>query len=261
MTSARKTRAARHPERTPPVRARRASPRALAAFGGIAALTAVAIVLAVVLSGGKSSAPNVPAVGTLENALPGATEVDALFSGIPQQGMRLGRASAPVTLIEYLDLQCPYCKEIETQVLPDFIERYVRTGKVKLVVRPLAFVGPDTVRGRKAMIAAARQDRAFNLAGLFYVNQGTENTGWLDDAMVARAAASIPRLQVHTLLDASESAATAKLAAQNDSLAKSDHVNATPTFMVGSSFGSEKTTLDAPSEAGLIAAVDSVLNP
>lgn len=261
MTSARKSRAARRAAPTPPrPGARRASPRALALVGGLVAVATVAIVLAVVLSGGKPSTPTAPAIGTLRNALPGAAEVNALFAGIPQKGMRLGRASAPVTMLEYLDLQCPYCKEIETNVLPDVIARFVRTGKAKLILRPLAFTGPDSVRGRDALIAASRQNRAFNFADLLYVNQGTENTGWLDDAMVAAAAASIPGMKVHVLLDERTNAGVSKLAAQYDSLARASHVDATPTFVTGSSFGGPKTTLTAPSAAALSAALEAELH-
>jgi protein-disulfide isomerase len=216
-----------------PSRRRQASPRALAIFGGLVAVATLAIVLGIVLSGGKSAGPNVPAVGSLANGVPGSTEVDAMFKGIPQQGMTLGSAVAPVTLVEYVDLQCPACKQAETELLPDLLARYVRTGKAKLVVRPLAFVGPDSVRGRDALLAAARQDRAFNFLQLLYVNQGTENTGWLSEEMVAQTAASIPGLRVHDLLTLRHDPGISKAAAQYDAIARAAKVNATPTFVVG----------------------------
>ena len=50
------------------------------------------------------------------------------------------------------------------------------------------------------MLAAAKQNKAFNFAQILYINQQTENTGWLTDDMVAQAAESIPGLNVHTLL-------------------------------------------------------------
>ena len=71
-----------------------------------------------------------------------------LFEGIPQHGNVLGYASAPVTMVEYVDLQCPYCRAFETEVMPTMIRRYVRTGKLKVEARPLAFIGPDSERGR-----------------------------------------------------------------------------------------------------------------
>src|SRR5438552_3801478 len=66
--------------------------------------------------------------------------------------------------------------------------------------RPIAFIGPDSSRGRSAALAAARQNRLFDFSQILYDNQGTENTGWLDDSMVTSAAASIPGLDVPALL-------------------------------------------------------------
>ena len=129
-----------------------------------------------------------------------------VFKGIPQQGNVLGKASAPVTMVEYVDLQCPVCRAFETEVMPTIIDRYVRTGKVKVEARTIAFIGPDSDRGRRAAIAASRQNRLFDFEQLLYANQGPENGGWLDDSMVTAAAKSIPGLDVQTLLDTRNSA-------------------------------------------------------
>ena len=86
-------------------------------------------------------------------------------------------------------------------------------------MEPWAFIGPDSIRGQAAELAAAQQNRAFNYAELLYDNQGAENTGWLNDNMVAAAAESIPGLQVHTLLDARSSAAVKAAQKQVDDLA------------------------------------------
>lgn len=54
--------------------------------------------------------------------------------------------------------------------------------------RIIAFIGPNSSVGRKAGIAAGNQDKLFNYMQILFDNQGKENTGWLDDAMVQRAA-------------------------------------------------------------------------
>ena len=62
---------------------------------------------------------------------------------------------------------------------------------MKVELRTLAFIGPDSARGRDALIAAGEQNKLFSFLQLLYTNQGTENTGWLDDDFVKAAAASI----------------------------------------------------------------------
>jgi len=53
----------------------------------------------------------------------------------------IGAAGAPVTLIEFTDYQCPFCKRFHERSWPELKARYVDTGKVRFVVRdlPLSF--------------------------------------------------------------------------------------------------------------------------
>jgi 2-hydroxychromene-2-carboxylate isomerase len=83
------------------------------------------------------------------------------------------------------------------------------------------------------MLAAAEQNRAFNFAGILYYNQGTENTGWLSDTMIAQAAASIPGLKVHQLLDARSAGSISTQAKALDDQMLADKVSGTPTLFVG----------------------------
>jgi protein-disulfide isomerase len=243
-------------------RQRTASPRVLAAAGGVVALAVVAVVFAVVLTGGKSgSVGTLPTSGSLASGLPGSRDVNTLLKGIPQSGLTLGSPTAPVTLVEYIDLQCPYCQQFETQVMPDIVQRYVRTGKVKVEARVLDFIGPDSSRGRNAMIAAGQQGKAFNFAQVLYDNQGTENTGWLSDAVVADAAKSIPGLNPQQLFADRKSAAVAKLGSTLDQKATADGVNGTPTLFVGRS-GAKGTQvpLQSPQDSqSVVRALNSAL--
>ena len=47
----------------------------------------------------------------------------------------LGKADAPVTMIEYASLSCPHCREFHEKTLPQIKEKYIDTGKVKLIFR------------------------------------------------------------------------------------------------------------------------------
>jgi protein-disulfide isomerase len=233
----------------PPRTARRqASPRVLLAAAGVAVLVVVAIVLAVVLTRGSSGSSG--ATGTL----PEATDVQALLRGIPQHGNVLGSPSARATMIEYVDLQCPYCRQFETEAMPTIVERFVRPGKVKVELRPLAFIGPDSERGRAAAIAAARQNKLFDFAQLLYDNQGTENTGWLSDAMVASAASSIPGLDVAKLQRDKNDASVADAAKKFDEEATAAGVHSTPTILVGRTGSTPKlVNMSSPTDEQAVA--------
>jgi protein-disulfide isomerase len=248
----------------PPVRTRgerRASPRVL-----VGALVAVVLIGAVVgialaVSGGlsSSSTTTVAQTGSLTGALPGAAQVAAVYRGIPQQGNVLGSPEAPVTMVEYVDLQCPYCRSFELDAMPALVKTYVRTGKLKIEQRLLAFIGPDSVRGRLAAISAGDQNRLFGMTGLLYFHQGAENTGWLSDKLVAAAAASIPGADVPALLAGADSAQ--ERAAASVELAKADSISSTPTILVGKTGETpEQVTLsDASDGSPVAAAIDRAL--
>jgi protein-disulfide isomerase len=53
----------------------------------------------------------------------------------------LGRSDAPVTIVEFSDFQCPFCRKFWSDTLPQIKKEYIDTGKAKLVYRdfPLDF--------------------------------------------------------------------------------------------------------------------------
>jgi protein-disulfide isomerase len=244
-----------------PRRGRQANPKVLAIVGAVVVLAAVGIGLALALGGGSKASNNYPAIGTLKNALPGASDVQTLFKGIPQKGLTLGNPKAPVTMVEYIDLQCPFCQQFETQVMPGIISKYIRTGKVKIEARILDFLGPDSSRGRNAMIAAATQNRAYNFSEILYYNQGTENTGWLSDAMVGEAASSIPGVRVHAILNLVSSSSVSKQGTTFDAQGAADKVSGTPTLFAGKTGTKGKLIpLKSPTDSqSVVTALDAAL--
>ena len=259
MPSGKQSKRQRRAARTgpPPVqrkgRRRQVSRRTLLTAAAVIVLAAIGLTLGVVLNAGSSKA-STPARGSLVNALPGAPDVQRLLQGIPQSGNVLGSRSAPVTVVEYVDLQCPYCQQFETQAMPALIGQYVRTGKVKIEARPIAFIGPDSQRGRAAAIAAGEQNKLFNLAQVLYLNQGSENTGWLNDQMIESAAASIPGLDVPQLLSTRSSATVNTRADAFDKQAVADNVQATPTILVGKTGGTLRpVALKSPTDGQSVA--------
>jgi protein-disulfide isomerase len=234
----------------PPVRSkggrgvRQASPRALAIGGGVVLVVIIAIVLGVVLSsGGGSSAlvstSDISGLGTTGSssspvALPGSADANKLFKGIPQNGLTLGDPNAPVHMQMFVDVQCPFCQDYETTKLPTIIDKYVRTGKVQLTLKPWAFLGPQSFTGRLGLIAASFQNKGFQYAKVLYDNQGQEESGWLNGQMMANIAASVDGLNLPRWQADTNSSAPKTIANQVDALVKSNgKVVGTPTVFVG----------------------------
>jgi protein-disulfide isomerase len=155
--------------------ARRRGAWLLAAAAGVAA---IAVALAVTLSSSSSKEPTkVPVTGA-----------SSLFAGIPEHGGVLGDPKAPLTVTEYLDLQCPVCRQASASTLPALLRDYVRTGKVKLEARTLHFIGPDSTRAARVAAGAERQGKLWPFLETFYANQGEENSGYATDAFLRRVA-------------------------------------------------------------------------
>ena len=59
----------------------------------------------------------------------------------PLAEIAVGRADAPVTLIKYMSLTCPYCRQFQLTTYPELKRRYIDTGKVRLILRefPIGF--------------------------------------------------------------------------------------------------------------------------
>ncbi|MEA2382400.1 MAG: hypothetical protein QOH72_2371 [Solirubrobacteraceae bacterium] len=225
--------------------------RRLSRLGAVLAAAAaiVAVLVAVSASGsGTKTASRTAVAGTSQTA--------ATLSGIPQHGLTLGSAKAPVRVIEFADLQCPFCRDYSLSSMPQLIRDYVRPGKVRMEFRSLAFIGPDSVSAARVAQAAAQQNKLWNFVDLAYHNQGKENSGWATDAVLRRLAGAVPGLDVNRAFAARDSAAvTAQLNAAN-ALANAKGVQSTPTFLV--SRGSSLKAVDA---AGLPAAIKAAGGP
>lgn len=216
------------------------------------AAAAAALVAALELTSGTTAARAAPVTG--------AARVGALLSGIPQQGTVLGSRTAPVTLVEFADPQCPYCGMWERDALPTIIGGYVRPGKVRIVFEGMTFVGPDSEIALRTALAAADQNRFWNVLELLYENQGTENTGWVTDSLLRGIGAAVPGLDTGRMLSERNSASVAAALAQASTSASNARVTSTPTFLVGRTGGAMRpapvTSLTA---SALTPALDAAL--
>jgi protein-disulfide isomerase len=173
---------------------------------------------------------------TQAKSLRGEASLDERFRGIPQNGSILGRRDAPFTLVEFADLQCPFCAQFDREVLPAVIERFVRRGRLWLDLRPVSFLGPDSSTGAAATVAAGMQDRMWQFADLFYRNQGVENSGYATPAFLGRLA-NAAGLDFDRWQRQSNSRRLVAVLDRNARQAQTARVAGTPSFRVGPTGG------------------------
>ena len=150
----------------------------------------------------------------------------------------IGSASAPVTIVEWADYQCPACKSFEFNALPQIVKDYVDTGKVKIVFLDFAFLGNDSITG--AMYGRAiwklYPDKYLAWRTAMYTAQDQEGDQGFGNA------ASIDKLNATiTGVDATKVAADVKAnAAAYQAMMDADKaegqkagVNSTPSIVIG----------------------------
>lgn len=81
----------------------------------------------------------------------------------------LGDPNAPVEMIEYVSMTCPHCADFHNDKLPALKEKYIETGKVKLIVRDFPF---DRLGAMAAMMArCGNPDRYFQFVDVLFKQQ------------------------------------------------------------------------------------------
>lgn len=220
----------RRPERLGAEGAKQRRRRQLVRLGAVAAASVVLVVAAILIA--RSGADEPSAGATDSSGVVGAAETTAMLDGIPQSGGVLGARGARVTLVEYADLQCPFCRDYALAVVPTLVDRYVRPGKVRLEVRLLRFLGPDSDRAARAAVVAGRKRRQWNFIDLFYRNQGDEGSGYATDEFVRRLGAAIPGIDSAALIaDAGAPEVERELVAA-EAAAEASKIESTPTFEI-----------------------------
>jgi len=224
-------------------------------LGSVVAVAVIVVVVLVLVSQGSKPKSN----ASSGVSVAGISETRAMLRGIAQNGTSLGDPKAPHVLTEFADLQCPFCRDYTLNVLPQIIQRYVRTGKLRLELRLQRFIGPDSDRAGRAAQAAATRDRMWNFVELVYRNQGAENSGYVTDDYLSRiaTAAGVPAKLV---LDAITTQAMSKPLIAAEAEAQAANVTSTPSFLIGPKGGKGKS-LNLPSlEAdAFVAAIDPEL--
>jgi protein-disulfide isomerase len=173
-----------------------------------------------------------------------SNEVTALLADIPQSENTLGEPAASVTLEYFGDLECPFCRDFSLDVLPSIIQRWVRTGKLRVEYRALqtATREPDVfVAQHVAALAAGKQEKAWHFVETFYAEQGEEGSGYVTETYLEGIAGQIPHLDLARWATERSDPKLAMEIASDAEAAGNAGLSGTPSFLLGVSGGAMRT--------------------
>ena len=91
----------------------------------------------------------------------------------------LGDLNAPLTMVEFGDYQCTFCKKFFSETVESIITNYVETGKVKILFKDFIVVpGNDSLNAANAAHCANDQEMFWQYHSTLYNNWDGEGTGW-----------------------------------------------------------------------------------
>jgi protein-disulfide isomerase len=234
------------------VAAKAARTKRMRMLGIVLGVAAVAVAIAVIVSLGGTGGGG--GVG-------GADEINARYKGIPQKGMFVGDENAPVTMVEFADPQCPFCAQYATEVLPTLIEKYVKTGKVRMQLRLQTFLDNQTGDGDSAdtasmAVALGDQNVAWQFMDLFYENQEAEAVDSASDEYLLDLAAGIPGADGKKALSQRDSDEVENELVESAQEFDEKTGGGTPSFLIGPTGGTLESmtfqNLDPDEFSGLI---------
>ena len=123
----------------------------------------------------SGAAIQVPSGDAGNNNAPSAPEYVKVEAG---DNPVLGDKNAKVTIIEFSDYQCPFCRVFWKNTLPSIKEQYIKTGKANLVYRdfPLSF-HPAAQVSAEAAHCAAEQNKYWEMHDKMFTEQDKQGQG------------------------------------------------------------------------------------
>jgi protein-disulfide isomerase len=160
----------------------------------------------------------------------GSVDVAKLMAPGALPDVSIGKADAPVTIVEYMSMTCPHCARFHTGTFEAIKTKYVDTGKVRFVLREFPL---DTRAAAAIMLArCAPEGQYFPMVSALFASQMTWATA--EDGKAAL-------LQMSKLAGFTQESFEACLTNQKllddvnkvrDAASKEFGVNSTPTFFI-----------------------------
>ena len=172
----------------------------------------------------------------------------------------LGDESAPVTIVEFGDYQCPFCKRWNETVKPAIEKDFIDTGKAKLIFVDFAIIGPDSVTVHSGSYCAADQGLYWEYHDFVYANQGHENDGWASSENIKALVSEMNGIDSAAFNECLDSKKYEQLIGENKKVATEAGARSTPSFIVIGPNGSAETITGAQPYGTFKAVIDNMTN-
>ena len=182
----------------------------------------------------------------------GASNYNLSVEGQPT----IGNESAEVTVIEFGDYRCPYCRQFEMTTFPQIKENYIDTGQVKFSFINLAFLGQGSEQAANAGECVYRQNETqfWDFHKGIYENQGSESENWVTNDLLMEVARDTTEGLDYDELQTCFSQRQANDNVREDrGIANTNGVDSTPTVFVNGQLvqGSDYSTISSAIEREL----------
>jgi protein-disulfide isomerase len=175
---------------------------------------------------------------------------------VDDDGVSVGSAAAPVTLVQFTDYECPFCARFAKESLPALYAAYVTTGKVRLLIRdlPLPIHANARALAEAARCAATLTPRIHEFQQALYGDGASKA-----DDVLARAAEAVG-LDESALRNCVNSGAAAEISRDSVAAAHTG-IRGTPTFVIGPTADSIRGRIISGAQplAAFTAVIDSLL--
>ncbi|OGV93958.1 hypothetical protein A3B57_00905 [Microgenomates group bacterium RIFCSPLOWO2_01_FULL_47_10] len=176
----------------------------------------------------------------------------------------LGDKNAPVTIIEFSDYECPFCKRHFDETFPKLVEKYVDTSKVKIVFRdfPLSFHDPMATKEAVAANCAKEQggdEKYFEFHHEIF-KRTTSNGNGLDDVKIKTIATDLG-LNINSFTTCLSNQSLEDEIKKDIADGSAAGASGTPTFLIGKSTSDGKIEGDLLVGAQSFAAFQAIIDP
>ena len=221
---------------------------------GITLILSLVNTYGIFVAGRGSTTGNIIAQPTVLN-VPSAPVAPSRVSVSADDDPVIGNPNAPVTIIEFSDFECPFCGRFFEQTLPTLKQKYIDTGKVKIIYRdfPLSF-HPNAQKAAEAGECADEQGKFVEMHDAIFANQQAISVTELKATAVTLG---LDSAQFDACVDTGKYAAEVQADEAAGAIAG---VSGTPSFFIGTPEKGYQLVVGAQPTAVFEAAIEQELS-